>query len=96
MPKQRDVNCFVFFKNGGGMIFFTDVWQATDKALATIPVLCSNQLPIQFRLKWHSTKAFEVFLEWWWSVKAESLQARGHQLSQEQLTLVVGCFLCPT
>ena len=78
------------------MIFFTDVWQATDKALATIPVLCSNQLPIQFRLKWHSTKAFEVFLEWWWSVKAESLQARGHQLSQEQLTLVVGCFLCPT
>ena len=96
MLKQRDVKKNFFLKNEGENDFFTDVWQATDKALATIPVLCSNQLPIQFRLRWHSMKAFEVFLEWWWSVKAESLQARGHQLSQEQLTLVVGCFLCPT
>ena len=67
----------------------------TDKALASIPVLCSNQLPTQFRLKWHSMKAFEVFVDWWKNVKAEGLQAKV-QLSQEQLTLLVGCFLCPT
>ncbi|KAK7096286.1 uncharacterized protein [Littorina saxatilis] len=68
--------------------------KTTDRALAAIPVLCSDHLPAQFRTKWFSAKAFDVLRDWWAKVKP-SQQAEG-QLSLQQLKVIVGCFLCPT